>query len=1628
LYATAQDPNNPNNNNSFKVPDIIPKSPEAASLGRYGEVPVGEYTGAANISIPLHTVRGGKLEFPINLTYNSTGIRVTQEATWVGLGWDLSTAGITYEPVGGNDQLYVLDRPWSSWKQLIDYVNPSKFEPWAKTEDVAFWCSHPTSYMGDDAGSVIYQALAEGPRDLFNVHCLGLSFKFYIDPATNKAKVYGDKNSYKIEMIDNNLNTGFKITDNSGIMYTFRSVEYATMPGGSVATSVNAWYLTEIRRPDADVMAFRYSTFNTLKPIAAMSEQYAAISPVPELNLEARTVMPAVAVRNQYLTEIESATELVQFTLSGDRLDLEEAKKLDAITITDKFSGRKKSYSFEYGYFEGELVGGNYLDDGYSTPYSTDINYLKKRLKLLSITEKDAASNANRKYVFAYNEEKALPYKTSFAFDHWGFYNGQENSHSIVDNDPNGQHHTSIPQTFSTLLYEDQEVKDKFNGANSDLKYYGAFRGCNKDYITAGTLKSITYPTGGRTEFTYEPNSFTNHPILSAQEESGVIQYIKDHTFSYTAWDFNNGQGNTVHFTITQDVVVNFTGRINNRNNQGGLFDGNQMAGAYISLISFNSAFPTTTWTIGGSDFDATGNLDKTWTRGLPLPPGDYLLVTVLPDNLGFQGYNPLVWANINFSYKPTEAQVLAAHTENIGGGLRIKKIENYSGGNTLVSSREYKYIQEDSTSSGKLLTPLKYTDNSFFYGATVSPPPPPDGGFGTCIQRYYPSLVFSSSNRASISESPTNGIVGYDRVEVIDKDVNGSETNGKTIKTFRNQPSSSLFLGHILLNGATTDNGSIVSNTYLNSSGNIIREENFTYQLLAGDYDWINLAIQDHFLPSFTCACIYTYNFTYIADDYPPRYLIGSYPYVNYKNLLTSKVVVDHTPAGNITTQTDYEYNLNNYEVKKVKTTNSKGELNVTTIKYADDIQNSNPFYSALVDANMVSIPLETIKYKGETEQLERVTTNYFFTQDFYLEPISVERQLRASAPSTLITYSSYSPFGNVNEYVAANGVYTSAIWGYNYTLPIAYVENARLRNIFHTGFEDGDGNSGNNDSKTGLKSHIGAYSKQLTGLDNGAYTFSYWLKSGSAWVFNTQTVNVTSGSYTITFTDGQQVDDVRFHPVDSYMKTFTYEPTKGMTSATDVNNRPTYYEYDDFGRLTLIRDKDNNILKKICYNYAGQQESCPLGVGNAVTSGSFTKNTCSAGYGGTTVTYTVPANTYFGTTQADADALAQNDVNTNGQTYANNNGGCAPLYYSVAKSGTFTRNNCATGGTGSTVTYTVAASAYTSTISQADADSKAQNDVNANGQAYANNNGTCTWSSAAKSGTFTKNNCATGGTGSTVTYTVAASAYTSTISQADADSKAQNDVNTNGQTYANNNGTCTWYNVAKGGNFTKNDCTNGGTGVVVTYAVPPGTYSSTISQADADQKAQNDVNTNGQAFANSHGVCLWYSVAQSGTFTRNNCTGGATGSTVTYTVAAGAYNSTVSQTDADQKAQNDVNNNGQTYANNNGACLQPCTMTLNSGYQLAGYSMNNDGTTVSFGFAFFSFSTMSPGTPYIIGTINGGCKPSAQRTVSFTWSGRTWSLVISTTGQMTITMTSGSALSPNQIINTPSLLTYNL
>jgi len=353
--------------------------------------------------------------------------------------------------------------------------------------------------------------------------------------------------------------------------------------------------------------------------------------------------------------------------------------------------------------------------------------------------------------------------------------------------------------------------------------------------------------------------------------------------------------------------------------------------------------------------------------------------------------------------------------------------------------------------------------------------------------------------------------------------------------------------------------------------------------------------------------------------------------------------------------------------------------------------------------------------------------------------------------------------------------------------------------------------------------------------------------------------------------------------------------------------------------------------------YEYTTLVAATPTTYYNAQATASATKNSCGAGYTGSTVTYTVAAGKYSSTTsQADADNLAATDLNTNTQTYANTNGTCTlvPVYYNTQISSTATKNSCGAGYTGSTVTYTVAAGKYNSTVSQTAADNLATTDLSTNTQTYANTNGTCTlipvYYNTQISATATKNSCGAGYTGSTVTYTVAAGKYSSTVSQATADNLATADLSSNTQTYANANGTCTlipvYYNTPLSATATKNSCGAGYTGSTVTYTVAAGKYNSTVSQAAANNLATADLTSNTQTYANANGTCtlipVYYNTQLSATATKNSCGAGYTGSTVTYTVAAGKYNSTVSQATADNLAATDLNTNTQTYANANGTC----------------------------------------------------------------------------------------------------------
>ncbi|WP_066305620.1 DUF5977 domain-containing protein, partial [Flavobacterium sp. TAB 87] len=330
-----------------------------------------------------------------------------------------------------------------------------------------------------------------------------------------------------------------------------------------------------------------------------------------------------------------------------------------------------------------------------------------------------------------------------------------------------------------------------------------------------------------------------------------------------------------------------------------------------------------------------------------------------------------------------------------------------------------------------------------------------------------------------------------------------------------------------------------------------------------------------------------------------------------------------------------------------------------------------------------------------------------------------------------------------------------------------------------------------------------------------------------------------------------------------DAFISTYTYNPLVGVTSISDTKGLTSFYEYDASSRLKFIRDKDLNILQRYCYNYKGQTIDC-----------------------------------------------------------SDNSSTIGKVYKSIPYSGSFTKNNCDEGGTTLTIIFTQVVGAVTSSISQEEADSEGLTKFNTDGQSNANVNGTCTFSSIARSGSFTRNNCAAGGVGSLVIYSQALGAVTSSISQADVDSNGLTKFNTDGQTNANANGTCTFSSVARSGSFTNYNCAAGGVGSSVSYSQTAGVATSLISQEDADSLGLTKFNTDGQSNASSSGNCTFYSIARAGSFTNYNCAAGGVGSSVSYTQIAGVAASLISQEDADSLGLTKFNIDGQSNANSSGNC----------------------------------------------------------------------------------------------------------
>lgn len=514
---------------------------------------------------------------------------------------------------------------------------------------------------------------------------------------------------------------------------------------------------------------------------------------------------------------------------------------------------------------------------------------------------------------------------------------------------------------------------------------------------------------------------------------------------------------------------------------------------------------------------------------------------------------------------------------ENAGGG-RITSIKSYDGINSNPSSvKTYKYGQNESG-----LGEINNLISRRFFNTTQTVTLDGLSKDDKDVKRV-----------RSYTASPILASSGFDNSPVVYPFVteyNGGVTSnsGKTYIQFSHDGDLEVDLGS--QNGVLYKDyyfwkrGHIINKTIYDASNNIVSSTNNTYTILQ---ETSRLVGAKAFMHRYSEGGIYKICAAQggQVDEYTYR------AYTLKTGAVRLSKSIETIYPGNFQTIKNYTYHPTELLAIEEKETTSTGEEIIISNKYPVDLKASSTVAAQMHSRNMLTPLITTQKVNGTS--LTYILHNAYRSEPNgrSVEPSSnivlseVKEAANGNTLETRLKYDQYDQSGNVLQFSVSDNIANSYIWGYNNSLAIAEVKNALSKDVFHTSFEDSEGNSSNGDSKAGLKSRTGGYQKYLGNLSNGSYMLSYWQKNGAIWEYQSAPINIGSSDYTINLSG--QIDEVRFHPSNAQMTTYTHNPLIGITSACDPNNKTTYFEYDSFNRLKLVKDDKGNILKQNQYNY---------------------------------------------------------------------------------------------------------------------------------------------------------------------------------------------------------------------------------------------------------------------------------------------------------------------------------------------------------------------------------------------------------------------------------------------------------
>lgn len=1268
-------------------------------------------TGKANYSLPIFNYNdGGRLSFDISLNYTGGGgILVNQIPSSVGLGWNLMAGGmIVRRTVGEPDDQ--VEGTYGGVKQGVGFMVPY-FPRNTPIGNKAGYVPLVPAGASDDEYQPDFDVLRDLQQDIFEFQFGGRTGRFIIwedqtiRPMDN-SKLKIEKRELSVPEDGNVITTisQFIITDESGIKYTFSASERSnlikykkgrqivTTSGQSVAIPYfdvsdysvrTAWYLTEIKDPlSGHKITLNYTDYKMQYLIG-----YEGIYTISTIDGQPKGAAQSLPLwfsgTRKRLTDITFPDDRTVVSLiyhDGELADLPGEKALKQIVIK-KDSDIVSGYQFGYEYFFKDSTrpfNFSFVGDEYK--------YARLCLKTVQKTGKFNIPDAP--FTFSYYNKIGgyyLPGRALFERDHWGYSNG----HTFEQN------YNTADECFTSI-----KVLTSVNN-----------RQVGPSALT-GVLKSVQYPTGGMLLYEYEHNYAMSSGVIKPSGGIRVKQtilfdmvdtskkIIKQYQYinpdgSSSGWGYETpvySETNYTKFVLppagTGYKAGNLTFSIAFTTNTlpilyalwagvgakglSALISQNLFCMIVVAMVTniltpppalqqvnatnsqdfsrhpaMNNELPHLYKRVVVYEGDTTNNIGKMvyeftspddfpitvptqsqpyatksrclpWVYGLQKHIQEYTKSNKLLSDVTYS-YSPqtIVQGNYSIAWKPKTVLMCAQYlfpTYSSGIELYSDYYTSLLGRTSLISMTKKDY---DSTGNfSQLVTSYTYNPSNLLPSKVQSVN---SVGDTTETTTYYPQDYNGNKLPVHKAFSDLNMISLPVATEIRQNNATGQKLIDASVTEYKFQSNGNIKPEqlHVLQSSTplTQSQTGPFTGTVLNRIPTYIKQQ----QVNNFDADG-NLV---HTFNQGGTEVAYKWGYGSQAGDEKQK--ITAYVHNAHAAHLDKK--------GATGTVTNDSLLITDGTTKTATITLTQPG---TIYLHLDDYQT---YDGALCSYTLTGgTPVQS--YTGTLCYVTRV----FRMDDHYNSWADSFPRYKVLADLPAGTYTltalkkhPYNAFKLVYTYFTDPGTATASEFSYE-------------------GFEDTP-YTGAIKPYAGKGCKVGDYTPTFTIPNARSYRVDYRYQLAGKWLYNAKPY--TNG---MVLSDGDAIDEVRIYPVDAVITTFTYDPTYGPTSETDVNGNTIFKEYDYLGRPSFIRDQDGNILQRICYNYAGQPEMCG---GKSYTNDSlsqkFTQVGCGPGFTPGVGLYIVQAGKYTADDKNAANLMALEDIKANGQNYINHNTQCS-------------------------------------------------------------------------------------------------------------------------------------------------------------------------------------------------------------------------------------------------------------------------------------------------------------------------------------------------------------------------------